>query len=170
MMNGSTISCSGTSTVDLERTRSWLITRYAADSNGQLKGPTMLEKLRRGLQPPGASPAEIEDCEARLKVTLPEDYKAFLRLSNGFNDELGQGYLVLWSLDELSRADGYEMFEFKQDRFLIGSNGGPTAYGVIGGNYISIPFVFAGPWQDEVKVLGRSFEDFISAIESGQGS
>lgn len=130
----------------------------------------MLEKLRHGYQLPGASLADIETCEARLKIKLPDDYKAFLRVSNGFNDEVGKGYLVLWDVTELAQADGYEVFEFRAGRFLIGSNGGPTAYGIMGETYISIPFVFAGPWADEVRVLGRTFDEFIAAIEAGQGS
>ena len=130
----------------------------------------MLEKLRHGYQLPGASDAEIEACEAGLGIRLPDEYKAFLRVSNGFNDEIGAGYLVLWSVAELAGADGYEIFEFGSDRFLIGSNAGPTAYGVIDGRYISIPFVFAGPWSDEVRVLGRNFDEFIAAIEKGRGS
>ncbi|MBY5570703.1 SMI1/KNR4 family protein [Rhizobium leguminosarum] len=130
----------------------------------------MFERLRNGLQMPGASDAEIEVCEAALKVRLPEEYKAFLRVSDGFNDEVGAGYLILWSVAELARADGYEIFEFQTDRFLIGSNGGPTAYGLIDGSYISIPFVFAGPWQNEVQILGRTFEEFVDAINDGRAS
>jgi len=130
----------------------------------------MFQKLRHGFQLPGASPAEIEACEAALKISLPEEYKAFLRVSNGFNDELGHGYLILWSVDELSQANGYEIFKFHSDRFLIGSNGGPTAYGVIGKDYVSIPFVFAGRWQDEVQVLGDTFDAFIAAVEEGRGA
>lgn len=129
----------------------------------------MLEKLRHGYQLPGASEAEIRSCEARLKIVLPEDYKAFLNASNGFNDDMGQGYLVLWSTGELADADGYEIFEFHSDRFLIGSNGGPTAYGIMGGNYIAVPFVVAGPWKDEVRILGSNFAEFITAIENGEG-
>jgi hypothetical protein len=129
----------------------------------------VLEKLRHGFQQPGASPADIEECETKLLITLPDDHKAFLSISNGFNDEVGKGYLVLWSIEELSRADVYELFELRPSRFLIGSNGGPTAYGIIDGNYISIPFVFAGPWGDEVRVLGNSFDAFIEAIASGEG-
>jgi hypothetical protein len=134
-----------------------------------MTGLGTFEKLRHGFQLPGASPHEIEACEAALKISLPEEYKAFLRVSNGFNDDLGQGYLILWSVDELALADGYEMFEFRSDRFLIGSNGGPTAYGVIGNDYVSIPFVFAGPWENEVQVLGATFDAFIAAIEEGRG-
>ncbi|TAX66222.1 SMI1/KNR4 family protein (plasmid) [Rhizobium leguminosarum] len=129
----------------------------------------MLGKLRQGYQLPGASLSEIEACETSLSIILPEDYKAFLRTSNGFNDEVGQGYLVLRSVAELAKADGYEFFEFQVDRFLIGSNGGPTAYGIIGGSYISIPFVFAGAWSEEVRVLGRTFDEFIKAVEAGEG-
>jgi hypothetical protein len=138
--------------------------------SGTMTPARTFEKLRHGFQLPGAGPAEIEACEAALTISLPEEYKAFLRISNGFNDELGKGYLILWSVDELSRADGYEIFEFRADRFLIGSNGGPTAYGVIGKDYVSIPFVFAGPWQDEVQVLGDTFDAFIAAIEEGRGA
>lgn len=128
----------------------------------------MFESLRHGFQVPGANDAEIEACEAVLKVSLPEEYKTFLRVSDGFNDQVGAGYLVLWSVAELAHADGYEVFDFQTDRFLIGSNGGPIAYGIIDGSYISIPFVFAGPWQDEVRVLGRTFVEFIDAINAGR--
>jgi hypothetical protein len=90
-------------------------------------GLLMLEKFEGGCQLPGASPAEIAACEAKLKIILPAEIKAFLTASNGFNGEVGQGYLILWSAAELSGADGYEIFEFRDDQLLIGSNGGPTA-------------------------------------------
>ena len=132
-------------------------------------GVLMLEKFGDGCQLPGASPAEIAACEAKLKITLPAEIKAFLAESNGFNGEIGQGYLVLWRAAELSGADGYVIFEVHDDQLLIGSNGGPTAYGFVKGEYISIPFVFAGDWANEVRILGRSFEEFIAAIERGDG-
>ncbi|MCQ1766805.1 hypothetical protein NOJ28_14795 [Neorhizobium galegae] len=70
---------------------------------------------------------------------------------------------------EPSGANGYQIFEFRDDELLIGSNGGPTANRFLKGDYISIPFVFAGNWLDEVRVLGRSFDEFITAIERGDG-
>ncbi|MCW1414114.1 SMI1/KNR4 family protein [Rhizobium sp. 1AS11] len=60
-------------------------------------GLLMLEKFEGGCQLPGTSPAEIAACEAKLKIILPAEIKAFLSASNGFNGEVGQGYLVLWS-------------------------------------------------------------------------
>ena len=131
-------------------------------------GLLMLENFEGGCQLPGASPADIAACEAKLKIILPAEIKAFLAASNGFNGELGQGCLVRECV-EPSGANGYQIFEFRDDQLLIGSDGGPTAYGFVKGDYISIPFVFAGDWLNEVRVLGRSFEEFIEAIERGDG-
>lgn len=129
----------------------------------------MIELLRYGINAPGAVPEDIAACEAKLGIELPPDHKAFLMESDGFNDEVGSGYLVLWSVAELTAADGYEVFEFRKDRFLIGSNGGPIAYAVVDGRYCSIPFVFAGDWREEVRDLGASFDAFVEAVAKGEG-
>ena len=128
-----------------------------------------MEKLRYGYQLPGARAADIARCEAKLNVALPSEIRSFLKISNGFNEQIGKGYLILWSVGELADADGYGIFDFTNDRILIRSNGGPTVYGVLNGDYISIPFVFAGDWQHEVLTLGRTFNEFIKAIENGEG-
>lgn len=129
----------------------------------------MLKALEHGLQLPGAGEAAISACEARLGIRFPAGYREVLAATNGFNDEVGQGYLVLWSIGELCEAGGYDIFDFTDDRMLIGSNGGPTAYGIVAGNYVSIPFASAGPWQDEVRVLGTTFDSFVAAISAGEG-
>lgn len=132
------------------------------------ESPT-LHILRHGLKPCGAAPAEVAACQARLGIKLPEDLRVFLMRSDGFNDDVGMGYLILWSIAELLQGADYDLFPFRPDRFLIGSNGGPTAYGLVGGDYVSIPFVFAGDWQDEVRVLGRDFKEFVAAVAAGEG-
>lgn len=129
----------------------------------------MTDKLKYGYQLPGANDGEIAALEARLQVSLPDDYRAFLRASNGFNDDVGKGYLVLWRLDELAGGADYGIFEPGAGHVLIGSNGGPTAYGIVDDNYVAIPFVAAGPWRDELRHLGGSFEEFVAAIEEGEG-
>jgi hypothetical protein len=129
----------------------------------------MRESLKAGYQLPAASSAAIATCEARLDIALPEDYRQFLTVSNGFNDDVGKGYLVLWSLEELAQGKDYDIIPPAPNRFLIGSNGGPTAYGIIDGHYIAIPFVSSGRWEDESRLLGENFEEFITAIERGDG-
>ena len=129
----------------------------------------MTEKLKHGYRLPAAREEEIRACETGLNVTFPDDFRAFLSASNGFNDDVGDRYLILWTIDELAGGGGYEVFEPGGNRFLIGSNGGPTAYAYADGNYISVPFAFSGSWQDEARVLGRSFEAFVTAIENGEG-
>jgi len=129
----------------------------------------VFDALRHGLQLPGASDAEIGACEWALGIVMPQDLKAFFRTSNGFNDALGEGYLVIWSLDELSEADGYEIFAFTPQRFLFGSNAGPTAYAFMDGYYVSVPFVAAGPWQGEVQPLADTFDGFVAAVAAGRG-
>jgi hypothetical protein len=129
----------------------------------------MRDSLKAGYQLPAASAADVAACETTLDIVLPDDYRRFLMVSNGFNDDVGKGYLVLWNLDELAQGRDYELFEQARTRFLIGSNGGPTAYGLVDGAYIAIPFVFAGSWQDEIRNLGGSFDQFIAAIERGEG-
>jgi hypothetical protein len=121
------------------------------------------------MQLPGATSTEIATCEQRLGIAFPDDFKAFLQHSNGFNDALGEGYLVIWSADELAAAEGYEIFAFTPERFLFGSNAGPTAYAYIDGAYCSIPFVAAGPWQSEMRALSDTFSGFLTAIAAGEG-
>ena len=129
----------------------------------------MFEVLKHGLRSPGGTATAIANCESHLGITLPADLRAFYQISDGFNDDVGNGYLVIWSLEELSRADGYEIFIFDTQRFLFGSNGGPTAYAFIDGAYVSVPFVAAGKWQDELILLSTSFNGFISEIAAGRG-
>lgn len=119
---------------------------------------------------PGASQASVDSFKQKRGVNLPDDFEEFLLRSDGCNGELGEGYLQLWSVGELIGADDYEFFPSGQNRFLIGSNAGSTAYAVYDGNFISVPFVFSGPIEEEIEVLGRNFAEFVAAIEHGKGS
>ena len=129
----------------------------------------MFSALAHGYQLPGADVAQIAACEARLGYKLPEDYRGFLGVSNGFSDTVGHGYLVLWSVDELVAGLDYAVLDATHSGILIGSNGGPTAYAIIGGVYVAVPFVSAGPLESEMRRLGDDFAAFIAAIARGDG-
>ncbi|ECI7685959.1 SMI1/KNR4 family protein, partial [Salmonella enterica subsp. enterica] len=105
-----------------------------------MQNPKLIDELVAASGNVGAAPDAIAACERRLGVTFPADYRAFLLRSDGFSDDVGKGYLVLWSVAEVGGADAYEFHPVAPGRFLIGSNGGPTAYAVHDGRYVSIPF------------------------------
>ena len=130
-----------------------------------------LHLLSECLQP-SAAPSDIARCEHEAGITFPEDYKAFLLQSDGYNGPVGRGYLSLWSIREFSSGNsGYELGDDMGGIFYIGSNGGPTAYGVdwsTGGPiYIAVPFAPAE--RGEVRVLGKTFSKSVGAIAAGEG-
>jgi SMI1 / KNR4 family (SUKH-1) len=130
----------------------------------------MFEMLAREDLFEGATPEAIAGAERVLGIVLPEDYRAFLQFSDGFNGEVEGRYLVLWGTDELvSNASGYDLLPPNQRQVLIGSNGGPTAFGIIDGRYVSLPFVAAGPLENEIRVLAADFAGFLQAIGAGEG-
>src|ERR1051325_5307671 len=70
--------------------------------------------------------------EANLHSGLPADYLDFLKFSNGIEGKVGEkGYLILWSAEILPEVNnGYEVSEWMPGFFIIGSDGGDTAYGI----------------------------------------
>jgi cell wall assembly regulator SMI1 len=50
---------------------------------------------------PGATSAEVESVEAGLAVSFPDDYRAFLQWSNGWEGWLGEAYLALHPTSDL---------------------------------------------------------------------
>jgi hypothetical protein len=118
----------------------------------------------------GATPELIARTEESLGINLPEDYRAFLLFSDGFNGLAGEHYLVLWSTSELvDNAGGYDLLPATERQVLIGSNGGPTAFAIVEGRYVSLPFVAAGPVDSEMRVLAEDFAGFLRAIAAGEG-
>lgn len=116
---------------------------------------------------PGASAVAIANAEQATGAILPEDYRAFLAFSDGYNGEVNGHYLTLWSTTEWrDMATGYDMLPPGPDQVLIGSNGGPTAFAVVGGRYVSLPF---DGGLDDMRVLAADFEGFLAAIASGEG-
>ena len=121
---------------------------------------------------PGAAAAAIARCEREIGAALPADLKAFLLESDGYNGPVGTGYLVLWGTSELAAlSTGYALGGGLARIVLIGSNAGPTAYGVDRvctlPRYVSVPFL-ASDWA-EVRELGVNFAGFVAAVAAGEG-
>ncbi|MFK4789908.1 SMI1/KNR4 family protein [Microbacterium sp. ZW T5_56] len=117
-----------------------------------------------------ASEDVIGRAEARLGLRLPADFRRFLLWSDGYRGSVGdQGFDAdLWSADEIA-SGGYEGPE-DAGVVLIGSNGGPTGYGVLppeANRFVSIPLASSDP--GEIRHLGGSFAEFLRAIADGDG-
>lgn len=136
---------------------------------GGVAGAGLLEL--DGLHPP-AAPSDLAALEA-LAGPLPGDLRAFLLWSDGYDGRVGEGgYAQLWPARAiLAHVDGYEAANAVPGHLLIGSNAGPTAYGVearAGGlRFVSVPFVPMAP--EEVRVLGATLAGFLAALARGEG-
>lgn len=111
---------------------------------------------------------------SRFNINMAEDfvlnqtykpYEDYLRQTLSGEGMVGENnYLLLWKKNEIEELnDLYETREFLSDVILIGSDGGDMAYGIdIKGRYIEVPFI--GMDDEEMKVIGNSFDDFINYI------
>lgn len=65
--------------------------------------------------------------EASLGITLPADYRAIIKSSDGLEEMLPNAYLVLWPLEEvvdINDRDAYGLLESLPGLLLIGGDGG----------------------------------------------
>lgn len=91
------------------------------------------------------------------EVELPEDYVEFKKKHNGGEGDIGEAWLVLYSLEELQEInDDYEIEQFLPDHIIIGSDGGGELYGIDGkGNYFNVPVLMD---ENDITLLGTDME------------
>lgn len=91
------------------------------------------------------------------EVELPEDYVEFMKKHNGGEGDIGEAWLVLYSLEELQEInDDYEIEQFLPDHIIIGSDGGGELYGIDGkGNYFIVPVLMD---ENDITLLGTDME------------
>ncbi len=110
---------------------------------------------------PPADLNTIVDVEKLLDIKLPQDYKDFLSISNGYNGTLGQSYTRLTKVEEIvENTNGY-CKEFFPWAIHIGTDGGGEMY-VLDTREKKIKYG-AMPYIGEDKdfiLLGDTFEEF----------
>jgi hypothetical protein len=117
---------------------------------------------------PGASDEGIRDAEAALGHTLPEDYVAFLRHTNGGCGWIGLRYTALFAADELAEMNRIaRVDEFQPGLLIFGGNGGLENYGFDKRKsrpwpVVMIPGISLG-FEDAI-VQGASFSEFLQYI------
>jgi len=121
---------------------------------------------------PGAGEADIVDEERRLGLRLPEDYVAFLRVSDGAEGFIGDNsYVILWSSKELSSMnDAYEVQKYVPGLLIIGSSGGGEAYGfdTRGSAWPIVQVPFVGMDWGDAQLMGESFSLFLHCLREAE--
>lgn len=96
-------------------------------------------------------------------VGLPQNYLDFMIEHNGGEGDIGESWLVLYSIEELKEInDDYNVPEYLPDHIIIGSNGGEEFFGINSdGKYFIVPSMFE---PDEITILCDDIEKLPDAI------
>lgn len=101
-----------------------------------------------------------------IDCSFPQDYIDFMKQNNGGEGVIGNGWYVrFWPLQELKEAnEDYMVSEFAPQLFLIGTDGGDTAFGLKKreGVFIDVPFI--GLSDDDARERGKDFKELLSFL------
>jgi cell wall assembly regulator SMI1 len=117
---------------------------------------------------PGVSADALDTVMQALNLELPEDYRQFLRASNGGEGFLGPNYVMLWKAEQLDALNmGYNVACSAPGLLLFGSDGGGEAYAfdtrTTPWAVVQVPFV--GMDDPDVAIsLGRNFTEFLQTM------
>jgi hypothetical protein len=112
------------------------------------------------------SAAELEQITAvenEFDVVFPEDYKTFLKWSNGGEGYIGKNYISLWKVENLITLNKeYQIQKYLSNNFLaIGTDGGGICYGFNITDYIFFKCSLGDLDVGEIFVIAESFKDFF---------
>lgn len=118
-----------------------------------------------------ATLSAIETAEKFFSLKLPEDYKEFLQFTNGLEGETADGYLVLWSAEELVELNqAYHVKEFVSNIVIIGSDGAEDAFAFDATDMTIVKLPFVGMGYVKSEKVSDSFSSFLSSkIKQKQG-
>ena len=129
------------------------------------KTQKLIKKLE--LRPPTTNDA-INKLKKITNIKLPNEYKKFLKLTNGGEGFIGDNsYVMIWSIEELIELNElYEVSEYAPGLFVFGSNGGGEAYAFdtrsSSMNIVQVPFV--GIDIDLIRQMATTFDEFIENL------
>lgn len=115
----------------------------------------------------GALEDTIRDAISELECSLPADYVQFLQEHDGGEGFIGDNYLILWMVEELSPFNReYEVRQYAPGLILFGSSGGGEAYGFdtrdVAMPVVRVPFI--GMELRYVRSVASSFTDFLTQL------
>ncbi len=114
---------------------------------------------------PPPSKKDIEKFVSNITFQVSKGYFKFMQESNGADFSFKDAYLILWPLTDLIYLNHeYAVDEFAPGFFLIGSDGGDTAYAILKetGNFYKMPFI--GMSNEKANFISNCFEDFLKEL------
>jgi hypothetical protein len=116
----------------------------------------------------GVSDHSLAAFEASARISLPNDYLAFLRITNGATGWIGSNYIRLWRLEDLlEKNKAYEVGTYCPTFFFFGSNGGGEAYAFnieVSMEVFMVPFI-GNASQDALRIA-PSFSRFLETLHA----
>jgi hypothetical protein len=133
-------------------------------------GPNHLKDLLHRFQTTRpASSDEIGAFEHEAAITLPSEYREFLRFTDGGEGFIGpNSYAMLWKINDLLQFNKeYAVAEYAPGLLLFGSNGGGEAFAfdlrAEGRNpVVSVPFI--GMDLRDALPLAETFDGFLEHL------
>jgi hypothetical protein len=113
----------------------------------------------------GATDEVIASVARELGQEFPSDYVRLIHETNGIEGFLdGEQYVIFFPVTDLPKLNrAANVAEFAPSFLIIGSDGGGTSYGIVGGGKYG--------WcnsetlsDDEVIVVGETLDDLLAAI------
>lgn len=108
---------------------------------------------------------ERETFLGKIDFKLPEGFLNFFKEANGAEISTDERYVVLWALTEMVQLNKeYNVEEYAPDFFIIGSDGGDTAFAIekSTGDIYEMPFI--GMSKEEAVFKNKTFTEFIDGI------
>lgn len=111
---------------------------------------------------------QILELEAKLNIILPQSYKDFLLITNGFEGTIGNSYAAFETVQNIYQSTLANCAEFFPWAIFIGSDGGGEMY-IIDKRTSPVQFgllPFIGDDEDFIP-LGSTFEILLKRLNEG---
>ncbi|HMH34413.1 MAG TPA: SMI1/KNR4 family protein [Puia sp.] len=122
----------------------------------------MLSKLEKNEAPTNQL---VQSLMLKINFQIDKDYLEFIRTYDGAEGTISEGsYLLLWRIKDLIELNPYyKDDDFSTKVFIIGSNGGGTAYGIKKDDDSFFKSTFL-ELADELEYCGKDFKEFLLHI------
>jgi SMI1 / KNR4 family (SUKH-1) len=116
-----------------------------------------------------ASDRALRQIGREIGLKLPSDYLAFAAEIDGLEGWLGGSYVALWQVERLREFNELaETATYAEGLVLFGTNGAGDGYGfdTREGQALVVTVPMVGLRWDRAEETGRSFSEFLEALES----